>query len=321
MSINNTLKFSWAHIIAFVSMIFASYLTFMGITYFTDGNFILAGLGVVFVLLIIAVFFIVPQILKGRIRNFRKNIKWERALLIISPFVFLFAMLPAMHFGSIFDRRTEVKMAFAKSIHKSEVLFESYEAYSLARLKAYGEEIEKLKKMSVGQKANKYEALELQLLGSNFNNLSTVAMEWINKTDEASIWNVFMFGNLKEVETAIDSWANILMALSSVKLSDENHEASVPYAVSEDIKNFDELRSLYKTIYPPTVLSIVVVLLLFFFLILPYLVQSRNTKSTFGLFGSRSASETSGSGIDMGSSNSKNKTKSNSGSSTAFTLD
>ena len=65
MAINETLKFSWGHIFAFVAMIVGSYMTFMGITYFTDGNFLVAGIGVGVLNLLIIAFFIFPQILKA----------------------------------------------------------------------------------------------------------------------------------------------------------------------------------------------------------------------------------------------------------------
>ena len=63
MAINETLKFSWGHIIAFVVLIFISYVSFMGITYLTDGDFLFAGLGVVIINLVLIIFFIIPQIL------------------------------------------------------------------------------------------------------------------------------------------------------------------------------------------------------------------------------------------------------------------
>ena len=46
MAINETLKFSWGHIVAFLAIIFISYMSFMGLTYLTDGDFLIAGVGV-----------------------------------------------------------------------------------------------------------------------------------------------------------------------------------------------------------------------------------------------------------------------------------
>ena len=72
MAINETLKFSWGHIIAFVAMIFISYVTFMGTTYLTGGSFISGGVGVLVVNILLVVIFIIPQILKGTEKKFDK---------------------------------------------------------------------------------------------------------------------------------------------------------------------------------------------------------------------------------------------------------
>ena len=42
---NERLQFSWGHIIAFVALIAVSYISFMGITYLTAGNFLAALAG------------------------------------------------------------------------------------------------------------------------------------------------------------------------------------------------------------------------------------------------------------------------------------
>lgn len=87
MAINETLKFSWGHIIAFVALIIISYLSFMGITYLTNGNFLYAGIGVLIIDVLIILFFIIPQILKGTDEKFRRKIIFERILFFL-PLLF-----------------------------------------------------------------------------------------------------------------------------------------------------------------------------------------------------------------------------------------
>lgn len=43
---NKTLKFSWGHIVAFISLIFISYVTYMGAFYQNGGDFVFAALKV-----------------------------------------------------------------------------------------------------------------------------------------------------------------------------------------------------------------------------------------------------------------------------------
>ena len=78
MAINEKLKFSWGHIIAFVAMIVISYFSFLGLTYLTDGNFIFTGIGVVVIDVIIAFAFLGAQIAKGAKKKFERHIITER---------------------------------------------------------------------------------------------------------------------------------------------------------------------------------------------------------------------------------------------------
>lgn len=52
------LRFSWGHIIAFLALIFLSYLTFMGVTYYTNGNMIAGIIGMLIVIALLLVSFI-----------------------------------------------------------------------------------------------------------------------------------------------------------------------------------------------------------------------------------------------------------------------
>lgn len=73
MAINEILKFSWGHIIAFLAMIFISYVSFMGLTYLTDGNFMIAGIGVVIIDVLLLVFFIGLQVIKSVQRSLQRE--------------------------------------------------------------------------------------------------------------------------------------------------------------------------------------------------------------------------------------------------------
>ena len=41
---NQKLRFTFGHILAYISLIFIGYISFLGLTYWGDGNFILSGI-------------------------------------------------------------------------------------------------------------------------------------------------------------------------------------------------------------------------------------------------------------------------------------
>ena len=296
MAINKTLKFSWGHIIAFIALIFISYVSFMGITYLTDGDFIYAGIGVFAVNLFLIMFFIVPQVLKGADERFSQKIVVERVLIFLSPIIFAALMIPYAHFWTVFEKRGEVETTFSESIRTTKQMFNSYERYANSRIKEYDEMLAHTKVSDV-QRSNRVEALRLQLVDGNYNELKNSAIDWIDNATEATVWNVFIMGNIKEIEAAIEKWNTSLNSFSGKIMLDEPDgiepfSSSVPSVVAAK-DNLENLRSVYTTMEKPTIIAIAVGILLYLLLLFPYVIQSRNTKSVFRLFGYAKKSGTS----------------------------
>lgn len=292
MAFNQTLKFSWGHIIAFVAMIFISYVSFMGITYFTDGDFIVAGLGVIMVNLVLVLFFIVPQILKGTDEKFKKKIVFERLLVFTAPFFYVVAMFAFAHFWSVFENRKNVETTFAQAISTTKGMFDSYEAYAINRIQAYNKNFAKSKVSKVGRD-NAVEALKLQILDENYVALKESAEKWINNASSATIWNVFMIGNRKEIEKALDGWNASLNRFSKKIMTDEPSGvvsfSSMDPSVIKAKTTLGKVQGLYTSIgKTPTGISVVLAVILYLLLMVPYFIQRRNTKSTVRLIGSES---------------------------------
>ena len=288
MAINETLKFSWGHIIAFVAIILISYVSFMGISYLTDGNFLLAGLGVVGIDILIVLFFIGSQLMKGTDEKFKRKIVFERILLFAAPFVFCAVMIPYAHFWTVFDRRDNIENTFSSSLKETKGMFDSYKSYSDNRIKEYDS---KLARDKVGQisRENKVKALKLQLVADNYVNLKKASCEWIDRASNATVWNVFMLGNIHKIKDALENWNRSLTTMSQKKMLDEA-QGVLPFT-SEDAsvvqanKDLSSLNSLYSSMQAPTWIAIVSGVILMLMLLFPYVIQSRNTKSTYRLFG------------------------------------
>lgn len=289
MAINETLKFSWGHIIAFIALIFISYVSFMGITYLTDGDFLYAGLGVLIINLVLIIFFIIPQILKGADEKFSRKIIFERILFFSAPLFFIAVMVPYAHFWTVFDNLSQVKTTFSESIKTTKGMFESYETYANNRIKEYDKKLAHNKTKTV-HRTNEVEALRLQLIADNYDALKESAVEWIDNASGATVWNVFMIGNIKKIESAIENWNNSLSEFSSKIMSDEPNGVE-PFSSSDPSvttakENLNNLRSVYTTMGRPSMLAISIGVLLYILLLFPYIIQSRNIKSTFRLIGS-----------------------------------
>lgn len=288
MAINETLKFSWGHIIAFVALIIISYLSFMGITYLTNGYFMYAGIGVLIIDVLIILFFIIPQILKGTDEKFRRKIIFERILLFAAPIVLMIIMWPYAHFWNVFENKDKIETTFSESIKTTKGMFDSYEEYANSRIKAYDLKLAHNKTNSLTRK-NKVDAIKLQLIDKNYTSLKNSAFEWIDNASGATVWNAFMIGNIQKIESALDKWNSILVGFSSKKMIDEDSETLAFSNTDESIRlakeKLSSLRNIYTFSRRPNIISISIGIVLYILLLFPYIIQSRNTKSTYRILG------------------------------------
>ena len=290
MAINVKLKFSWGHIIAFLAMIFISYVSFMGLTYITGGSFIFAGIGVFVVDLLLFVFFIVPQFLKGTDVRFNRKIRWERALIYMSIPMFLLVMAPFAHFWAVFQNKTEIEEGFDTAVTKIEELFYSYESYAQDRIDSYAVMLDSLVAEPISRQ-NRLEALRLQIVEDNFVALQEGALEWINMAKGVTVWNVFMIGNVDMVNDAIDNWHAGLASFSEKKLQYEKEDVEAFSSENEGVlaaKNqLAVLREQFTTPGFPSWIAFPLFILMYFMMLFPYIIQRRNTKSLYTLWGQR----------------------------------
>lgn len=320
---NEQLKFSWGHIIAFLALIVLSYITFVGVTYKTDGDFTKAAIAMVVIDVVLSVFFIGAQMLKATTRKFAKRIWAERILVFGSPVVFLLCLMPYFHFGTVQSQDEEIIRLFTDAISASKQMFTDYDNYSKERISNYENMLCRVitnksvhpndfsscgfyngkEKMQMG---NMVEALHLQLISDNYNSLKTAATKWIESSSTgASTWNVFLLGNTKEIKTAIHDWNVQLREFANHKMSNEEFNGYNVVKPFEEVSGslasvdfgLDSLTDKFTgTAFPP-IGSILGSIVLYFALLFPYFLQDRHTKSQLRLLGmekgaSRSSSMT-----------------------------
>lgn len=311
---NEQLKFSWGHIIAFLALIAISYLTFVGVTYKTDGNFGQAALGMFLVDTILFIFFLGAQMLKATTRKFAKRIWIERIFIFASPIVFLLSMFPFYHFGTVHSRNDEIVSHFTNAISSSKQMFSDYDTYSLMRISGYEHMLERVisnysihpdefsscgftKGKEEIQKNNMVKSLRLQLLSENYDSLKTEATKWIESSSRgASTWNVFLLGNTKQIKLAIHEWNGQLKEFAEHRMNNEEfngYNKVVDFGGSSaSLSSLDEgldglTNQFTDTAFPP-IGFIVGSIVLYFALLFPYILQDRHTKSQFRLIGMES---------------------------------
>lgn len=308
---NEKLKFSWGHIIAFVALIFICYVSFVGLTYLSDGNFAYAIVGIILIAALLLIVFVGGQQLKGTEHRFSKRIIWERILIIGSPLYFTAIMLPFLHAYTVYNHNDQIVSNFTDAIKESKQLFVNYEDYANKRVEALETSLQRVvntkdiapkrykncgfdgsgDKMQI---QNRVKALRLQLLDSiNYYQFRDKASKWIDDADQStSTWNVFLLGNIKEIKKSMIEWQNTFVNWSKKEMQAEKNSGdrdvfefdSNGANIDAVTSRLDKLSNLYTKRDKPTLLGLLFFVLCYFLMLVPYFLQDRFSKNQYRLF-------------------------------------
>ena len=302
---NETLKFSWGHIIAFVALIFISYVTYMGDFYSNGGDFSAAAIKVFIIDIALLTTFIGAQILKGTDGKFNRSIIIERILICLCPIAFIWSMVSYNHYWNVYSERNHIEEMFSTSIEKSKTMFTDYNTYANHRIDNYSQHLTTIinykntnpsQYKSAGfagnndviQKEIYIQTLQLQLLSQNTDSLQTLALKWIESANQgASVWNAFLIGNIDKISDAIKSWNSTLTNVSEFKMSNEPDSVqlfnSEQDSYKQALEGLQKLKNTYKNTNGIALNTIWSGIILFLMLLFPYFLQKRNTKA-IGLY-------------------------------------
>ena len=284
---NRKLRFSWGHIVAFLALIFIAYVVFMGATYYTVGNYYAGLIAMGFCVLLIVSTILGAQVLKGVDKKFHRSIVWERILIGLSPVIIIIVGIPFSHFWTVQSSETEIKEEFRKSITSALGIFSDYDSYSKERIS----QLETSLNSSVKDdqlKKNRVDELTLYLNNSTAKSIEE-AKVWVNKVNEdPSIWNVFLFGNISTIESAIEQWTESLNTISKKAMSSEKEPESFSTAnmnKEKALNGLTNLKSTYQEVKAPNASAILTLLICYLMLLCPYFVQERHSRNVETFFG------------------------------------
>lgn len=264
----------------------------MGITYFTLGNFVVAGIGAAVCVIVLAIFFLGAQVKKGTTTKFYKALIWERCLILFSPIVLILVFYPYNHFWSVLNQEDEIVNEFNSSISHAHGIFDEYESYAHQRIETL---TNSLSNAPAENRSNRVDELTLLLLSKNYDNLKSEANSWIdNAAKSSTVWNVFLLGNVDNIADAADKWSRNLNTVSSKHLLCEKYEvedfSSDCQAKQKTIDGLENLKNRYSsTEFKLNIMSFLTMIVCFLMLLCPYFIQERNAANCekfwdFGIF-------------------------------------
>lgn len=282
---NKKLRFSWSHIIAFLALIFIAYVTFMGVTYYTQGNYLIAIIAAAVSVALLAGIMLGAQVLKGVDRKFHRSIVWERVLIFLSPLIILAALVPYSHFWTVLGRESEIVEKFSIAVKESQGVFTDYENYAKNRYAQLRDVLAK-QNLTNQQRTNRLNELEMWLLSDNHKSFKQQVETWTSQVSKRpTVWNVFIFGNINKIEQAVTQWTKTLNKISMKHLSPESTNVQ-PFGnpnphQQKAIADLKEMSGLYTDKSFPNVWAVVTILVCYAMLLFPYLIQERHSRNPY----------------------------------------
>lgn len=297
-SFNQTFKFSFAHIISFVAMLLIGYGVFMGLCYWWGGEFykaLGAALGAMAVILG-GIYFM--QMLKASERDFEKNLRRERAVVVLFVGLCLACFLPYNHFWLVNSQGDVLEGKFTSAMQGGKAMFTHYHSYAQERQEAYRQHLDtavldpdsEAYQVARSLGGNKvvmpllHSAAELRLLPSNYGHLRGGAEKWIDESQAGfSAFNVHLLGNLSEIKEAFMGWHAALSSYADYRLLGESESMQVfdrdSKQLETPITQLESIRQLCTEASGISFIGILTGLVLFGLLSLPYHLQGRHTKA------------------------------------------
>ena len=321
---NNT-KFNFAAVISIIVLLLYSYVVFMGLVYWLDGNI---WKGVLYTLLLIVVVLICVFIMcKARAT------RWEKignAGQIVFGVVILAALIlssmPFAHFLRLVSNQKQVTEAFEKSHKYAYDLNKAYKEYVNDRKQ---KTLDFLNTVEAGHGASNpaeynrifgmpgsddnaskinrmITSLEKSLLPATLEQSSQQDVQRLERGTKMSVWNIAMPEYVNRIDSTvkknIDTYSNISKNAHGYKGDNNSEPFKYPAYSDQNAK----LQEMLDHMSMPSVLSIIAALVCFGFMLLPYFITERDvaaatsssSRKKINIFNRSDSSAPAATGID-----------------------
>lgn len=292
---NQTFKFSYAHILSFLAILLIGYGIFMGLCYWFGGNFLSALVVALVAMSILLIGIYRLQMLKATEAQFDKSLRKERGGVAVFVIICLGLFLPYNHFWVVNDQSDVLRTRFNVALENGNDMFKGYTSYAVDRLNAYEELLDSLQGRSALEHDSIFErswplvihseASQMRLLSKDHRSLYEKAESWIEDAKkDFSPFNVYLLGNLDQIESALNSWHGVLYSSSDHPLIEEDESVERfdkdKKLLNAAIGQLDEIRRVCTDASGLSVMAILTGLMLFGLISLPYHLQGRHTKAS-----------------------------------------
>jgi len=293
-------KFSFAAVFSLIVLLGYSFITFLGLVYWQNGNLlfpILITLG--FIALVVGCLYVMCM---------SKATRWKKIGLVgqisfgvIILLAFLASAVPFTNFMRVAEKEKTIIQGIENTFASAKNIDDDYQQYAKQRIENYKS---KLQLVSAGRSirpseydecmggaagqtdeqkiANLSQSLQNKLLPDSMNVIQQHRQEWLGKIKDMNVWNVMLPANIQKIKEEVSGWSNNYSQLSQVMYKGEE---ALPYEYQQFDNQLESVTSFYTELHLPTILAVALAILGFAIMLLPYFVTQGD------LAGARSVKE------------------------------
>ena len=286
----NNKRFNYAAVFSIMALLVYAFFALMGLVYWKKGAITLpviislAGIGVVLGCLYVMCI--------GKESRWRIGRIGEVLFGLVILATFIAAALPFTNFAKVVERQEDIKGRIDTLLTSAKNLDAAYDVYVADRIQKYESQLNLVskgkkvrpsdyKKLLAGASGdtdskkivNLSKSLRRQLLPDSRDSICKQRMEWLNRAQEMSVWNILLPQNINKIANEVDDYVQNYVDLSSTIRAGETVK---PFAYESLNNDLGELEKIYSKFSKPSALSLIMSLIGFLIMLLPYLVAQRS---------------------------------------------
>lgn len=284
-------KFNFAFVFSIIVLLVFSYITFLGLVYWKEGDFVMPCL--------LTAILIASVLICVYVMCLAKATRWKRIGTIGQLFfgliilvVLLSAAFPFTNFLRVTKDSKEISKRVTEVCDAAISLDKAYETYVNKRIEDYQSNLSiivKGKKANptrykecVGGASGKTDEEKISNLSKSLKNKlypeSTKAIveerhDWLEGARNASVWNPFTPSNIQEIDNQVKGWVDNYKNLASKKYKGED---SVEFNYESFSSKLSQLTNTYTVFQRPSFFSVIISVICFLVMLLPYIVTRKS---------------------------------------------
>lgn len=288
----NQSKFSLADLLTVLASIGFGFFCFLSFNFLTMGETNKSILFAVVFAIVLGGLAFGAKLLKRTDRNFKTCIIWEWVLLFLFVVAAIFAIKPFSHYFVVSSQKEEIQKEVIANIEQAEGMYNDYKIYADNRLKIYESKLNsvvlakrtnpkeyreydfKIGTEDKTQIENKMFTLRAKLYPSNYEELATANVEWMNKAKSTvDSWKpIGLVDVIKVTKNNLTQWKNDLIEYSEFRANGEMAE-NFEYPLS-----FNDVTGKMTQLSSPNGVSILYSVGLCILMIVSYIVTKRHPR-------------------------------------------